>query len=384
MVPPIVTDEEQGQLIDGKPRSAYWRAKNAELEAAKAAKQAPSDSATGNNDPYSPPTGFAGSVMIPADQLARGQDDGPDEPRQRSPVHQSDRPEDPYIDNLVASVAETDTTDEATETETDRFFEREAVAPPRAAVRQALGTGTASLDIDSTTAQRRHTKPRSLGVRPRITRGPRSGQERRSPKKLRAIGLVVAAAVGFVVIAMILITGRGGGSAQLDRSAKLASVQPVSLAALSQTAGAADSAIHRLAQSVVRPTHEHQPVRKHRVRHQPQGARHPAHRPATHAKSTIAASTQPANHNIPVSAPTSSTSTPSASTPSSSSSTPSVVSSSPSTGATVSSPAAPPSSSETSSGGATSSHGSGQSSKSRAPAGPTGNGALLGPGHCNC
>ena len=142
-----------------------------------------------------------------------------------------------------------------------------------------------------------------------------------------------------------------------------------------------------LAATTAHPSHaplkQQRPAAAKRSQHRPvhRSAPRPA-RPASPVHPSAAA------HPVSTQSAPSSTSSVS-STPSTpvSSSTPSQsvdVPSSSSTGSVVSEPTQPTSSSTTSGGSATSSHSGGQSSKAKAPAGPTGNSALLGPGHCNC
>ncbi len=148
------------------------------------------------------------------------------------------------------------------------------------------------------------------------------------------------------------------------------------------------ASLHKsLAATTAHPSHaplkQQRPTATKRSQHRPvhRSAPRPA-RPASPVHPSAAA------HPVSTQSMPSSTSSVS-STPSTpvSSSTPSQsvdVPSSSSTGSVVSEPTQPTSSSTTSGGSATSSHSGGQSSKAKAPAGPTGNSALLGPGHCNC
>lgn len=69
MVPPILKDDQEGQLIDGKLRSAEWRARAARSKTTDSNRKDAAVRAPAEHDLYTPPTRYAGSVMIPADQL---------------------------------------------------------------------------------------------------------------------------------------------------------------------------------------------------------------------------------------------------------------------------------------------------------------------------
>jgi hypothetical protein len=204
---------------------------------------------------------------------------------------------------------------------------------------------------------------------------------RHKPRRaLALIGAGLLAAFAAVMGAVIGLGGRASPPAHVatlnpapgDPAAehlRLASLQK-SLAATTATRPAAPrktKARLRVKRSHPRPVHSSAP--------KPARQASPIHTSA----STYPVSTQsaPTTTSSVGSAPSTSVSSPAPTQPVN-------VRSSSSTGSSVSAPTPPTSSSTTSGGGATSSHSGGQSSKTKAPAGPTGNSALLGPGHCNC
>jgi hypothetical protein len=392
MVPPILTDEDKGRVVDGTARSAEWRAKAARSASRNNASEHSGDGAAEDHNLYAPPTGYAGSIMVPADQLPLDSPDGT-AGKQSSVAHRSESSSDPYMDNLIADGAaearpqETPPGpvggDDRDESETDRFFEQQAVVSPKVVARQTLGLGTAGLTIDSTPARRRRPQLRSRIARARLTR---ARHEEVTPDhdarpsgfgaRRRAV-LAAATALTMLAVAVTLVASSRIGSPPPDRGAAIASTRLVLLSALADAASAAERAIHKLAgrPAVARRAQPRKAIKRMQRHH----SRRPAHHPKPRASSPPAVSTQPAASYTP--AVTSGRSPP----VTTSSSSPSVdASSSPSSGGVVSSLTQPASSSQTSGSGATSSRGSGRSSKPTAPAGPTGNGALLGPGHCNC
>jgi hypothetical protein len=163
MVPPTPPDDQTGPggtLLDGTAHSAQWRDKEAERQAAEARKaaQASADQqGNGIDDRYSPPTEFLSSLMIPADQLPR--DSSSHDAAARRPYGAGG---DTYMENLIAQAdgptgdASPDATDvDDRQTATDRFFEQQAITPPRAAARQTIAAGTASLTVTDAPARRR-------------------------------------------------------------------------------------------------------------------------------------------------------------------------------------------------------------------------------------
>src|SRR5450432_64 len=158
MVPPILKDDQEGQLIDGKLRSVEWRARAARSKTTDSNRKDAAVRAPAEHDLYTPPTRYAGSVLIPADQLLLDPDGQQTlEEKQPRDARNTTTSRDPYFENLIARVAEETDAPSAPDPEaldvddheaaTDRFFEQQAVSPPRALARQTLGVGTAGLAI---------------------------------------------------------------------------------------------------------------------------------------------------------------------------------------------------------------------------------------------
>jgi hypothetical protein len=201
-----------------------------------------------------------------------------------------------------------------------------------------------------------------------------------SRRPRRAVALIAAVLVAAVAALTVAVVELGGRSSSL----------PAREAIFNPSSGSLSAPHARLATwrkyPVALSAHTSRKVKPHGTatpaRHRPVHASAP--KPRHHATPLHTSS-----HAYPVStqSPPSSTSTVSSapSAPvSSSAPTQPVDAPSSSSGSVVSEPTQPTSSATTSCGSATSSHSGGQSSKAKAPAGPTGNSALLGPGHCNC
>jgi hypothetical protein len=128
MVPPIPTDQDEGTLLDGNARSAQRRDREAERQAIEAHKAA---RANGDHDGeledtrYSPPTEFAGGLMIPADQLPR-EVGVPAKPSVTSDTFMQDP-----ITRTAGAETEAPDGGDNRQTATDRFFERQAVSLTR-------------------------------------------------------------------------------------------------------------------------------------------------------------------------------------------------------------------------------------------------------------
>jgi hypothetical protein len=199
MSPPTSTDQDTGKVLDGKPRSAQWRDREAERKAAEAREAAEamnghSDAAT--NSRYSPPTGLARSLMIPAELAALDPNPSgePADGRSRSAAHTD--ASDTYIDKLIEhAAAERNASTNApatarsltdSETDTDRFFERQATTPPRGVARQTIAAGTASLTITETPARSRR-QLRIRGPR-RLTRARENESPPPAPRHARPSG----------------------------------------------------------------------------------------------------------------------------------------------------------------------------------------------------
>jgi hypothetical protein len=201
---------------------------------------------------------------------------------------------------------------------------------------------------------------------------------RRRPRRAVAlIAAVLVAAVAAVTVAVVELGGRSSSPPVQE-----AIFNPASGSLSAQHARLATWRKYLLALTAHAPRKVMPHVTATPARHRPvhTSARKPSH----HATPVHTSS-----HAYPVStqsAPRSTSTVSSApSAPVSSSvSTQPVDAPSSSSGSVVSEPTQPTSSTTTSGGSATSSHSGGQSSKAKAPAGPTGNSALLGPGHCNC
>lgn len=204
---------------------------------------------------------------------------------------------------------------------------------------------------------------------------------RRRPR--RTVALIAAALVAAVAVVTVAVVELGIRSssppaqeAVFNPASGSLSAQQVRLASwrkyLVATNVHASQALRKVSQRVVARTARHRP--DHPSAPKPTHHATPVHTsahayPVSTQSAPSSTSTVSSTRSAPVS---SSVPTQPVDTPSSSS------------GTVVSEPTQPTSSSTTSGGSATSSHSGGQSSKAKAPAGPTGNSALLGPGHCNC
>ena len=108
MSSPTSTDQDTGKVLDGKPRSAQWRDREAERRAAEARKAAEATnghSPAAANSRYSPPTGLARSLMIPAELAALDPNTSgePADARSGSAAHTD--ASDTYIDKLTEDAA---------------------------------------------------------------------------------------------------------------------------------------------------------------------------------------------------------------------------------------------------------------------------------------
>ena len=199
---------------------------------------------------------------------------------------------------------------------------------------------------------------------------------RRGPS--RAVALIAAGVVALVAAGAVVIVGLVGKSSPPHEVI----ANPVMGSPSAEQARLA-SLQKSLAVTAASSSHRPRKAAKHvAARH----SRHrPAPKPARHVDAVHTSSPAYPVTTQPVASSSSSVSTgPSTPVSSPNPSQPVDVPSSSSSGSVVSEPSQPTSSSTTSGGGATSSSSGGQSSKAKAPAGPTGNSALLGPGHCNC
>jgi hypothetical protein len=204
--------------------------------------------------------------------------------------------------------------------------------------------------------------------------------QRRRPR--RAFALVGAAALAAVAVGIAAVVGLAGRSSP---SAQVASFDPAPGNLSAQHLRLASLAKSTARRTVNRPASPQQRkprlVPKHLQRRRVhKSASMPAH------EASPMHSPSPAYEVTTRSVPSSTSSASSASSAPVSSSAPTqpVDVPSSSSGSGVSPSTQPASSSTTPGGSATSSRSEGQSSKAKAPAGPTGSSALLGPGHCNC
>ena len=224
-----------------------------------------------------------------------------------------------------------------------------------------------------------HAVLQGPSVRPREEApepGPAAADKRRPSRAFVAIAAGVLAAV---VAAAVTIVGFSGKSS----APRVAAVPNPVMGSPSAEHMRLSSLQRSLAAAAASGSRKPRTVRR---RSAARSSRHrPVERPARHVNPVHQSSPASPVTSHPVANSSSSVTTTQSPTVSSSPPPQPVdVPSSSSSGSVVSEPSHPTSSSTTSSGSATSSHSGGQSSKAKAPAGPTGSSALLGPGHCNC
>jgi hypothetical protein len=227
MPTPTSTDQDTGRVLDGKPRSAQWRDKEAERKAAKQrpaaeartaaeARNRQGDAAT--NSRYTPPTGFTGSLMIPADQLPLDSDT----PRRASSVHSrgavdADRQSDANTDKRIGigdvsanSAAPAQSGFDNGETDTDRFFEQRALTPPRAVARETIAAGTASLALADSPARRRRRLWRTRALQlPLPFMRARESNQRTEDRRIRSPAILLGRWRLMLATAVVVATVAG-------------------------------------------------------------------------------------------------------------------------------------------------------------------------------